>query len=107
MEQEQKQLPPALCSWCGKPLLGEIARPGDRPGWCHDCSTKYGDVAVIVCRNCGHLIGGILPGPHDSGYIVKKNEVLHTRECPKCHPGIMKAEVEEFAKAMKEKYEHP
>ena len=98
-----------LCAWCGKPLLGEIARPGDRAGWCHDCSTTYGDVAVIVCMKCGKVLGGILPGLHDSGYMIKKNDVLHARSCPNCTDDdskdvVIKCPVVEFEKAMEAKY---
>lgn len=106
----EQQGKPLICSWCGKPLFGEIARPGDRPGWCHDCSTTYGDVAIIVCSKCGATLGGILPGLHDSGYFVKPNEILHANGCPKCTPGdpqdtVMRFTVEEFEKAMEKNNE--
>lgn len=86
-------------------MFGEVVHPNDRPGWCHDCSTTYGDVAIIVCRRCGKVLGGILPGPHDSGYVIKPNEVLHTKSCPHCTEDdgtqqVLKFPVEEFEKAM-------
>lgn len=94
-----------LCAWCGKPLLGEVSVPGDKPGWCHDCSTTYGDVAVIRCLGCGTAIGGVIPGKLENGYVVKPNQVLHVRKCPKCpdaDPDMVKAtivELEEYEKA--------
>lgn len=92
------------CAWCGRPMFGEISMPGDRPGWCHDCSTTYGDIAVIVCNGCNSVVGGILPGPHESGYVIKKNDVLHTSICKRCHPEIDSCTVLEFKAAMDSKY---
>ena len=87
---------PKICAWCGKPLAGEISHPSDKPGWCHDCSTTYGDVAVFQCLNCGRAPAGVKPGVTDTGYVVKPNQVLHIRRCPLCTPGITRTECVEF-----------
>lgn len=89
---------PGACAWCGKPLAGEIARPKDRPGWCHDCSTTHGDVAVFKCNSCGRIVGGIKPGRLDTGYIVAPNQVLHVDRCPKCTPNLDRCTCIEFEK---------
>ena len=94
---------PQLCAWCKKPLFGEVSYPKDKPGWCHDCSTTYGDVAVFQCNNCGRAIGGIKPGKTDIGYVVRPNQVLHVDKCPECTPDLVKSTCIEFDAYLKGK----
>lgn len=94
---------PKFCAWCKKPLFGEISRPNDKPGWCHDCSTTHGDIAVFQCVKCGRAVGGVKPGITDIGYTIKPNQVLHIDKCPDCTPDLEKSTCIEFERFLKEK----
>lgn len=84
------------CLLCGKPfmMLPFIGTPDQL---CPACGTTYADAARVVCRTCDVTIMRVAPRmQQDSGYYIRPMSILHTPECPICHPGIKSAVITEI-----------
>jgi hypothetical protein len=89
------------CLMCKKPMIAPMY-VGEAPDQiCHECADTYRETAKLVCGRCGVVIGRVLPGPMECGYVVKKREVLHTDTCGTCSPGKLISVVREVVEWIK------
>ena len=82
------------CKVCGSYISG-----GDVIGedcLCPDCAAKYKKLAKIKCNKCNKIIGTVLPGKTDSGFVINPGSILHVNECPKCNPNIKETVIQEI-----------
>ena len=89
------------CLMCAKPMLMPryIGNPDQV---CPECWSTYDDCARVVCARCKVVVARVKPGPTDSGYHVRKREVLHIDKCNVCANGTEQSvilELEQQAKA--------
>ena len=85
----------AVCPTCGKIFEKPVILTRDA-NLCPDCRNTYKDMAYIYCLKCKEVVTRLNPGMSAKGYLVKPNEVLHVRECPRCCPGVIQSIPVEF-----------
>lgn len=78
-----------ICTMCGKEFDKEAIVVKD---WdlCPDCRKTYGDMAFLYCLTCKQIVTRI-PTGLSMGILIKPGDILHVKECPTCHPGIVKS----------------
>lgn len=85
----------AVCPTCGKTFEKPVILTRDA-NLCPDCRNTYKDMAYVYCLKCRKVVTRLNPGMSAKGYLVKPNEVLHVRECPRCCPGVIQSIPVEF-----------
>lgn len=60
---------------------------------CSGCQSTFGDYGKLVCCGCNTVIGWMEPQKDVDGFEFKKFKSYHIRSCPKCSPGLDKAEI--------------
>jgi len=95
----------AYCLLCAKPFMVPVYS-GAFEQLCPECKKTYRDCAVLVCKNCNAVIARIAPTKTDSGYVIKKGQVLHADKCNICSPGLTTStvlEIKEWEDHIREK----
>ena len=79
------------CLVCGKmcPLPDILTTEEAKDRMCESCRNLYSDMAVIMCRCCGSLVGFMRAGISDTGFNVRRGMTLHTEWCPHCNKPLI------------------
>ena len=84
---------------CGRLFTPGIIFKAEDLILCDKCKHDYADTADLFCAKCNKFTGKVRCGKTDSGFEIKRGDILHVTGCPSCSPGEDSAvilELEEY-----------